>query len=231
MSEEEKREETKYNKIEQKPVEDQDEEQEIEEVKEKKEPIVNEPVKKRKKGLMERLVGGLAGPDGARGIGQYVKEDIVVPAIKNIIADSITSGINMMMFGEQGRPTNTRNSNARYQGNVGGRTNYNKVYRGPSKSDYYGRNEPPTRKPVPRGGTVEDYVIDNRHDALAVLDRLQADAEMYGVVSLADYYDLVGVETAYTHNEWGWDEQMLQINLRPVRGGYIIPLPQPIHLD
>ena len=38
---------------------------------------------KRKKGLAERLVSGLVGPDGLPSVGHYLTHDVVLPAIKD----------------------------------------------------------------------------------------------------------------------------------------------------
>ena len=60
--------------------------------------VVDTPLKERKQGLMERLVKGVLGPEGLPGIGAYLNEEIIVPSIKHIIVESITSGINMAVL-------------------------------------------------------------------------------------------------------------------------------------
>ena len=65
--------------------------------------VMTDPVKP-KRGLFSRLIHGAFGPDGFRKIGAYIGQDIILPAIKNIVADSITSGINMALFGENHPP-------------------------------------------------------------------------------------------------------------------------------
>lgn len=225
-------EETKYNKID--PVKtDGIEEEDTSKEREKQKTIVETKVVKRKKGLMERLVGGLAGPDGVKSIGAFVGQDIIVPAFKNIIADSVTSAINMMMFGESGtrggyRPpsgysTPSRQPRTKYDNRYTASGNY-----GPTTGGA-GRTAQPTQS---RMNAVEDYTIENRHEALDVLNKLQQDADMYGRVSVADYYDMIGVETTWSHNSYGWySEHLMNVKVRPVRNGYILSLPPVLHLD
>lgn len=227
MSKDTEKEETKYNKIE--PVKDtsNEPEEEMEDVREKKEKIVDAKVTKRKKGLMERLVSGLAGPEGVRSIGQYVTQDIVVPAFKNIIADSVTSAINMMMFGESGSNRGGYRPPSGYSTPKLPRTNYSNRY-APTQHPQ-AKVARPTQS---RMSAVDDYTIEDRRDAMDVLSKMQQDAEMYGTVSVADYYDLIGVQTTWTHNTYGWYlEHLINVKVRPVRGGYILSLPPVVHLD
>lgn len=185
------------------------------------EKIVSVQPKKVKRGLLSRLITGVLGPDGVSGIGEYVNDEIVKPAIKNIIVDAVTSGINMVMYGERGgssRHPNYRgySSHSQYQP----RTNY---------TSRYTQNQP---EPMQREATrsrygVEEYLINERNDAAHVLIQLTENADIYGHVSVADYYDLIGVPSVYTDNQYGWThESMVRAVVVPVRGGYVIRFPQ-----
>lgn len=184
--------------------------------------IVSAAPKKAKKNLIGRLVGGVLGPDGAAGIGEYVVEEIVKPAVKNLIVDSVTSGINKLMYGERGggyqRPYGT---NRPYGGGYQ-RTNYS--------SRYTQHNPEPVNRPenrATRGGyRVEEYIIDSRQDAANVLVTLTENADMYNTVSVADYYDCIGVASVYTDNDYGWTiDSITRATIIPVRTGYVIKFP------
>lgn len=213
---------TDYNDVKPSPkkVEKAGEEVVVERV--RKEAVVSGSVKKHKKGLVERLVVGILGPDGIPSIGSYVGKEIVKPAIKNIIADSITSGINMAMFGGDTparRPPSGGYNNRSYSP----KTNYNQSYA--PKSNYVEGSVKTSRR---SGGRVEEYIIDNRRDAQDVLNGLHESILEYGMVTVADYYDLVGVEPIFTDNSFGWTD-LRATTITPVRGGrgYIINLPIP----
>lgn len=216
---------TNYNKVEVKNnMKVNEEDLKVDDRKSLEKVVSAEPVKV-KKGLMSRLVTGVLGPEGLPGIGQYVSEEIIVPAIKNIIVDAVTSGINMVMYGGNGpsprnvhRPTH-RSPYHNYSGQVHRpTTNYT--------SRYTSEQPPPSeRMSRPRQG-LEDYILEHRDDAAHVLTSLQENANMYGSVSIADYYDLIGVDSAYTDNNYGWTfESITHTNIRPVRGGYVIKFP------
>ena len=194
---------------------------------EKIKPVLNVTPEKRKKGLMERLVVGFLGPDGLPGIGAYLNEEIIIPSIKNIIVEAVTSGINMAVFGDHGRPS------------VGPQSQNRMVYR--PETDYASRSSRTSRytsaQPAPskRGPEmirsvrygVDEYPIESRMDANNVLTMLHEYADRYDYVSVADYYDLLGVNSAHTDHNFGWSfEEILKAVVTPLRGGgYIINLP------
>lgn len=191
--------------------------------KEHMEKVVNLQPTKVKKSLVGRLFSGIVGPDGLPGIGSYVNEEIVKPAIKNIIVDAVTSGINMVMYGDKGPATGGR---SRYgspsRSNYTPRTNYGSNYRG-SRDIAEPLNERTVRHS--KHG-VDEYVIGDRHDASQVLISLTEYADRYDAVSIADYYDLIGVASKYTDNNFGWSASSIAMaSIIPVRGGFIIKFP------
>jgi hypothetical protein len=50
------------------------------------------------------------------------------------------------------------------------------------------------------------------------------------MVSVADFYDLVGVDGTYTDNKYGWTN-IRNAYVNRVRDGYVIKLPRAISLD
>lgn len=199
----------------------------------KKEPlkrVVSVEPKKVKKGLLSRLAVGVLGPEGLPGIGSYVADEIIKPAIKNLIVDSVTSGINKMMYGERGGPSGR------------GYNNYSQPGRGqhPQYTNYANRYAPGNQQPVQpnvqpsqdnrvnatRYG-VDEYIINGRNDASHVLISLTEHANAYGTVSVADYYDSIGVPSEFTDNNYGWSaEGMARATIQPIRNGYVIKFPQ-----
>ena len=89
-----------YNKVESKSVAPVKEAEVAVEKVAKVQQVVSKGVRKQKKGLLERLVVGMIGPDGLPAIGRYLGKEVILPAVKNIIVDSLTSGINMAVYGD-----------------------------------------------------------------------------------------------------------------------------------
>ena len=187
-------------------------------------PVLEKKPEKRKKGLMERLVVGFLGPDGLPGIGAYLNEEIILPSIKNIIVEAVTSGINMAVFGDHSRPSS--------RPNVPNRTVYRPETDYASRTSRYTSAQPAPSKRGPEmirsvKYGVDEYPIESRMDANNVLTMLHEYADNYDYVSVADYYDLLGVSSVYTDHNFGWSfEEILKAVVTPLRGGgYIINLP------
>ena len=201
--------------------------EEVVEGKPRKKSIVKAPVQKKKRNLMERLVLGILGPDGIPAISNYLGKEIVMPAIKNIVVDSITSGINMAVFKGENRGSSPHSGYSQnpYQTQ---RTNYNQNYR-PQQTQY---NRPTQQQQAPvnipaRRNTL--FIIQDRREAEQVLTALIDTIAQYGSVTLADYLDLIGEEPVYTDNTVGWFN-LNAATVGPVRGGrgFVINLPDPV---
>ena len=86
-----------------------------------------------------------------------------------------------------------------------------------------------TRVNATYGYEVREFILDNRGDAESVLDQIQDLMSEYGVVTVSDYYDLVGVSGQFTDNYYGWTD-MNGMRTRAVRNGWLIELPSPRQL-
>ena len=73
-------------------------------------------------------------------------------------------------------------------------------------------------------------VLETRSEAEEVIQRMDELIDMYGVVSVADMYDLVGVSCNYTDTKYGWTNIRSAEPVR-VRDGYIIKLPKALPID
>ena len=207
----------KYNKVEQRDnmnVEcgDNIDMVEVEPTREKVKRIVAvEPVMK-KKGLFRRLWNGMVGPDGFHRIRLYVIQDILVPSIKSMIADSIKSSVDMA-FNIQRTPVS-----------YGPKT---------QKTDYGSRFQSvqttgPVVASVKVPYQVDEYIIGERQEAIEVLSYLNDMAATYGSVAVAEYYDMLGVAPKFTDNNYGWDKhRMLKASITMLRNGegYVIKFP------
>lgn len=79
--------------------------------------------------------------------------------------------------------------------------------------------------------SIEEYVIQTRADAEGTLANLRSLSYKYKNVSIADYYDLIGVSTVYTDNDYGWTTELLsKAKIVQVLGGFEIKLPVAVKL-
>lgn len=78
---------------------------------------------------------------------------------------------------------------------------------------------------------VDGIIFDNRGEAETVLSNMVDLMIDYGLVTIADFYDLVGIKTSFSNNDWGWiGASLANVNVSRVRHGYKINLPDPIKL-
>lgn len=212
---------TDYNDVKKNPVKPTTEKEEKVEEHTKLKPVTT--AKKRKKGLLERFVVAMIGPEGIPSVTSYLNKEIVVPAIKDVIANSVSAGVNMMVYGRDQageRRGGYRNYNS-YQSPT-----YNRPTRNYQSSYSAQRQAPIEREPVRRSNMFRstDYIMNSRQEALEVLDMLRENLDNYGLVTLADFFDLIGVESQYVDNNYGWQD-LTNVTIVPVRGGYALSLP------
>ena len=72
-------------------------------------------------------------------------------------------------------------------------------------------------------------MLESRGEAEEVITRMDELIETYGVVSVADLYDLVGKTCEYTDNKYGWTNVRNAEPIR-VRDGWMLRLPKALPL-
>lgn len=179
--------------------------------------VVTGIVVKQKKSLSKRLTETFLGDD-IDNVASYVIHDILVPAAKNTVTDLITGGLEMMLFGEV-RGSRTKRDKGRSH------VSYSNYY----KADH--RDE--SRKASNRNRAAHDFddiILETRGEAEEVLSHLVDLTIDYGMASVADLYDLVGITSNFTDNKFGWAD-LNSASVQRVRNGYMIHLPKTISLD
>lgn len=169
--------------------------------------------KARKKTEFDKIKDVFISED-ASNIKSYVLMDVLVPAIKKAISDIVINGIDMILYGETGH------SNKR---SISSKVSYR---------NYYDRrdDERTSSARARTGYNHDDIVLDSRGEAEDVLDRMNELIDMYGMVTVADLYDLVGVTGSYTDNKYGWTNIRSAEPVR-VRDGYMLRLPKVLPIN
>lgn len=178
----------------------------------KVEKVVKGPVVTRKKSGLDKLKGEFISDD-AKNIKSYVFGEVLIPAIKKAISDIVTDGIAILLYGESRNGGNRRSTADR----VSYRSYYDTSYdrRSPIRSTSY---------------TYDDIILNSRGEAEDVLMRMDELMETYGLVRVADLYDLVGITGNYTDNKYGWTN-IRNAEIVRVRDGYMIKMPRAVPID
>ena len=175
----------------------------------KLEKVVTGKVRTKKKSETSKLAEIFIAEDAAN-VKNYILMDVLVPAVKKAISDIVRDGIDMILYGEASGKRRS-STNSMY-------VSYNKC----SYPREYDRREPQRT----RGGyNPDDIVLETRGEAEDVLARMDELIDLYGQVSVADLYDLVGKTCEYTDNKYGWTNIR---NAEPVRvrDGYLLKMPK-----
>lgn len=153
--------------------------------------------------------------DETADVKSYVLLDVIVPAIKDLISDVVTGGVDMVLFGD--RRTRSRRSSG-----PGQYTSYSSYYNKPTQTK--------SRPSEARGGyAVREIIFETRGEAEDVLGNMIDTIKDYGMVSVGDLYDMIGEPGAFTDNAWGWVD-LGSASVRRVREGYTLVLPKVISL-
>jgi hypothetical protein len=72
----------------------------------------------------------------------------------------------------------------------------------------------------------DEIVLDQRAEAEEVIDRLFDVVNRYESATVADLYELVGLSSTHTDNNWGWTD-LTGAGVSRIRGGYLLDLPEP----
>lgn len=175
--------------------------------------VVTGTVKTKKKGEIKKFTDLFVTEDISN-VKNYILMDVLVPSIKKAISDIVTSGIDMVLYGGTGKGKRSSNVD---------RISYTDYSR-------YGNSRPLDNYRTRSGYSYDDIIIESRGEAEEVLTRMDELIEQYGVVSVADMYDLVGKTCEYTDNKYGWTNIR---NAEPVRvrDGYMLKLPKALPID
>jgi len=152
--------------------------------------------------------------DDAKNIKSYVIKDVIIPALKKVISDIVRDGIDMILYGGVG--------------DSGRRSNVDRI----SYRNYYD-NRSSIRRDDRTYSSVYDYddiILATMGEARDVLSRMDELIDTYGMVSVADLYDLVGISGNYTDNKYGWTS-LKTARITRVRDGYRIEMPRAMVIE
>lgn len=179
--------------------------------------VVKGPVKTKKKSEVSKIAKSIVSEE-CKNIKEYVIYDVVVPVIKDTFAQIIKGATDMIFFGEV---RNTRSSG--WGGVRGGSTkiSYKDCW------DNRGRSAQPAR-PTNRM-SYDDLYFDNKDDAMNVLTSMDEIVDQYGVVTVADLFDLAGVTgNGYTDQNYGWTSTNSAEVVRGRDGNFYLKLQRPM---
>lgn len=152
---------------------------------------------------------------------RYVMFDVLLPAAREMIYESVSEGFRNLIFGDKIR----RRGSTMPQSGPTGYVQYNRP--GPPWA-------PSSQRALSRQARArhdfDEIVLSSRVEAEEVIDRLYDVVNRYEQVTVADLYELVGLSSTHTDHKWGWSS-IRGAGVSRVRDGYLLDLPNPEPLD
>lgn len=152
-------------------------------------------------------------------IKDYLINDVLVPSLQKGVRDLICTGAEML-FGGGAPSSNSRASRISYRScyDDNNRRSFNS--RGVAIRDSDRANQ---------DYHYDDILFETRGDAEEILYRMEELVDRFGLVSVADLFDMAGISGNYTDNKYGW-KSLGNAQVVRERDGYVIRLPRVIPL-
>lgn len=176
--------------------------------------VVTGEVTTRKKSVIRRFVESLVA-GGAESVRDYILDEVIIPKARDTAYDileklcnGVKDGAHDILYGKRSHSSSS-----------GTYVNYG--------SYYEERRERSNERPVYRraGYSYDDIILATRGDAENILREMRRLISKYGVVSVSDLYDMLGVLGNFTDNDYGWSDLSGAVAVR-VRQGYLLKLPK-----
>jgi hypothetical protein len=179
------------------------------------EKVVTGEVSRRKRSPFAKLTSTFIAEDSGSVV-EYLLTEVLMPAAKSLVLDIFTQGLERKLYGES-RP---RSQAQRGYINYAARSQQNRQTTG--NVTQLSRNQRAQHD-------FSDVILANRADAEDVLDAMRQLIVEYGVATVNDFYEAIGLTGDFTDDKWGWSD-LRGASIRMVRGGYmfILPRTQPI---
>lgn len=182
--------------------------------------VVSKAPTVKKKSEVKRFLGVFMSQD-VDSVKRSVLHDVIIPATKSVIAEAVTSATDMLLYGE----VRHGGGGARRAG--GSKVSYDGCFRPQSERSNVDRSYDRARNAL----DYDDIEFDTRGDAEAVLSAMDEIISTYGVVTVAEFFDLSQItNTAYNSNRYGWTD-LRNAYVKRVRGGATIVLPKAYPID
>lgn len=175
---------------------------------------------RRKKGLGRKFKETFFGGSGRDAL-SHMGEEVVVPAIRDLIYDALHRGLDEIVYGGSrvGHRRNTAGTSS-----TGPRVDYSKISTSRSAPAHTISRRARARH------DFDELIIPSRQDAEEVLDQMFEILSRDGEVTVADLYTLTGIRPDHTDVKWGWTNLRGAKALRLRQGGFLLDLPTPEEL-
>jgi hypothetical protein len=161
----------------------------------------------------------------AKSAALYVRDEVFLPALRNLVTDAISNGMDRLIYGESMHKrrrsstpeTRIQYNNPRYS---------NPIYTDPRERErsYSTPDSRPADRWRRKTRNMDNVRVHSREEAESICEELIGWVEQYRVVTLVELNDLLGLPSSYVDAKWGWTD-LRNMEYRQVREGYLISFP------
>lgn len=153
-------------------------------------------------------------------VGRFIWLDLFIPMVKNMIVDTVDQGVKRAVYGDRRAAYRPPSSSLTGQQRI--------TYNSPVSRPYtpYSSPSPRSQEIAPRPShNSRSYIITAKNEAELVLEMIGNIIDRYGVVTVADLHEMLGIEHNYIDNNWGWRD-VRNAQIRQIREGWVLELPE-----
>ena len=174
------------------------------------ESVVTGEVVRKQKSKIQNVAETFFGGD-LKDVASYVVVDVMIPAAKDMLYDTVSQGFSRLLFGEVRKQTASTNREYTSYGSMSRDRSLRRVDQ--SRRDRISSND------------FDDITFRDRRDAEAVMDTLMDTIDHYGQCSVADLLKAAGMSPKYTDYDSGWHD-LSRASISRYRDGYVLNMPR-----
>lgn len=161
--------------------------------------VIKKTAKTKKKSELSKIANTIISEE-CRSLKEYAIYEVLIPVVKDTISELVKGSIDMIFYGEVRRGSSNRGGRS---GTNSSKVSYRDFYDDRSGSRRISERRDDDRRR--QRYSYDDIIFETREDANDVLTRMDEIVEQYGVVTVADLFDLAGISgNGYTDQNYGW---------------------------
>lgn len=195
----------------------------VDDVKSEKKPEIKKvqtkgKTKIKKKSEISKIASAMISEE-VTSIKEYAVYEVIIPVIKDTITQLVRGSIDMLFYGE------IRSNSSRQSSTNASKVSYRDYYDGRRDSRIDTRRD---SRPIQSRVSYDTLTWEYKEDAMEILDRMDEIVEQYGVVRVADLFEMAGVTgNGPTDHNYGWTSITSASVERDRYGEYYIKLQRP----
>lgn len=168
-----------------------------------------------------------------KAVGLALLMEVVLPKSQDMLMMLIEEGGRRAIYGESTRRSSSSSSPIIVGSNRVRNTNYGTISTSPIIASVRSAGDTALSQRDRSNFDFSRLVVEDRVMAEEALERMEAAIEEFGLVTVADFYDSIGVSgTGFTDQKFGWDARAFRTaDVRKVRDGWMLDLPTPISIN